>query len=223
MWTRVFKIHDLPAEATDPSWDNTRATAMPPTDIPAFRPLSSRPSDCGIVETSLGASAQFTIPPGKEVVPLGGLLFVTGWLIFWTLALLYYLFTPAKHGAVFTALALLFSLLFEYFALMVFISAAVARFAVETITLGPDGVSRELRFGPLRRSRRVALAGARTFRVDTYPGSRSGRGPRRWTAHLVLTRCSGAPLRLAEGARDTDKPWLADRLNELLLTRRAAP
>jgi hypothetical protein len=196
---------------------------MPPTDIPAFRALSPRPSDCKIVETSLGASARFTIPPGKDVVPPAGFLFVTGWLIFWTLAVLYYLLTPAKHGPVFTALALLFSLLFAYLALMVFISAAVARFAVETITLGPDGVSRELRFGPLRRSRRVALAGAQAFRVDTYPGSRSGRGSRRWTAHLVLTRCGGAPLQLAEGARDADKTWLADRLNELLLVRRAAP
>jgi hypothetical protein len=196
---------------------------MPPTDIPALRPPSPRPSDCKIVETSLGASARFTIPPGKEVVPLAGFLFVTGWLIFWTLAVLYYLLMPANHGLVFTALALLFSLLFEYFALMVFISAAVARFAVETITLGPEGVSKELRFGPLRRSRRVVLAGARAFRVDAYPGSRSGRGPQRWTAHLVLTCSSRSPLRLAEGARDADKAWLADRLNELLLARREAP
>jgi hypothetical protein len=163
-----------------------------------------------------------TIPPGKGVVPLGGFLFVTGWLVFWTLTILYYLFVPVKHGMVFTAFALGVAFLFEYLALVVFFSAAVARLAVETITLGPDGVCRELRFGPFRHTSRVALGLVEAFRLDTYPGSRSGGGSVRWTAHLVLTRVAERPLRLAEGARDVDKAWLAERLNALLRARRSA-
>ena len=96
-------------------------------------------------------------PPGREVVPLGGLLFVSGWFVFWAVALAYYLFVPSDHGAVFTVLCFAMCTFGLYFSSMVFFPAAVARFAVETLTLGPEGFTREVRLGPLAFTRRVDL------------------------------------------------------------------
>jgi hypothetical protein len=192
---------------------------MPPTSLPADEP-SPRPPDCPIHEDRVGGSDRFRIPPGRDVVPLGGFLFVTGWLLFWVLAIAWYLFAPGEHGTGFTVLALGMSSFGLYFSSMIFFPAAVARFAVETLTLGPEGFSRETRFGPVALTRRVDLAAARAFRLDVFPSGMSGRGPRRWTSHLTLTRGAGAPFRFAEGARDEDKAWLADRLNERLRAHR---
>jgi hypothetical protein len=189
---------------------------MPPTDLPPPRPANAKPPDCTITEERGSEGERFRIPPGRDVVPLGGLLFVAGWAAFWTLAIAYYLFVPSDHGRAFTFFAILLALFGEYFSLTILGYAAMARFAVETIRLGPDGIARELRVGPLRLTRRVDLGAARSFRLETFPGSISGKGPRRWTAHLFLQRLAGSPLRCAEGARDVDKPWLADRLNEEL-------
>jgi len=194
---------------------------MPPTNLPADEP-SPRLPDCPILEESVGSSDRFRIPPGRDVVPLGGLLFVTGWLAFWMLAIAYYLFAPSDHGTAFTVTALAMSSFGLYFSSMVFFPAAVARFAVETITLGPDGFSRETRLGPLAFTRRIELGSARAFRLHSFPSGMSGRGPRRWTSHLTLTRGAGEPLRFAEGARDEDKAWLADRLTERLRALRGA-
>jgi len=194
---------------------------MPPTDLP-FREPSERLPDCPILEETAGGADRFRIPPGREAVPLGGLLFVTGWFAFWAFAILCFLFMPSHHGTGFTILALGMSSFGLYFSAMVFFPAAVARFAVETLTLGPGGFAREIRLGPLAFTRRVDLAAAGAFRLETFPSGMSGRGPRRWTCHLSLTRSAGNPFRFAEGARDEDKAWLADRLNERLRAHREA-
>lgn len=192
---------------------------MPPTNLPPDEP-SPRLPDCPIREEAVGGSDRFRIPPGRDVVPLGGFLFVTGWFLFWGLAIAWYLFVPSDHGTGFTVLALGMSSFGLYFSSMVFVPAAVARFAVETLTLGPEGFAREIRLGPLAFTRRVELAVASAFRLEMFPSGMSGRGPRRWTCHLTLARRGGAPLRFAEGARDEDKAWLADRLNERLSAHR---
>ena len=192
---------------------------MPPTSLPEREP-SPRLPDCPILEERAGGLDRFRIPPGRDVVPLGGFLFVTGWLLFWLLAIAYYVFVPSGHGTGFTVVAIGMSSFGLYFSAMIFTPAAVARFAVETLTLGPEGFAREIRFGPLAFTRRVELASARAFRLVSIPSGMSGRGPRRWTSHLTLIRAAGAPLQFAEGARDEDKAWLADRLNERLHTLR---
>jgi hypothetical protein len=211
---------------------------MIPTDLPPSRapfpgnPLpeqsggAGKPADCAIIEEPIGGADRFTIPPGEGVVPAGHLLFAFVWAIVWTVALVLFVLVPNEHGPFFIFLFLVGGLAGEYLALFILCSACAARFGVETITLGPSEIVRQIRVGPVRHTRRVAIGRARGFRVDAFPGRRSAKGSRGWTAHLSLQvgggsagpvspweRTRGAEIRLAEGARDVDKFWLADRLN----------
>lgn len=214
---------------------------MSPTDLPPSRgaavvnapgpPPSSaeRLPDCPIVEESIGPGHRFTIPPTASVVPASQLLFALAWASVWTLAILLYVMLPNERGPVFEFFALLVGVGGEYLALLVLFSALVARFAVEIISIGPEGVARRISFGPLRYTTRVGLARAKAFTIKTIPLSRSSPTGLGWTAHLTLQKTpvpaprggegSGSvprPLRLAEGGRDEDKFWLAHRLNQRL-------
>jgi hypothetical protein len=179
----------------------------------------------------LGGAARFTIPPGQGIIPAGHLIFAFVWAAAWTVALILFVLVPNEHGPFFNFVVLVGALAGEALALWIFGSACAARFGVETITLGPSEVVREIHVGPLRRRRRVAIGRAGGFRVDAFPRGRSAGG-RGWTAHLSLLmgggpagggnaggRARGAEIRLAEGARDEDKFWLADQLNRELRTR----
>ncbi|MFQ5457276.1 MAG: hypothetical protein ACE5FC_02305, partial [Myxococcota bacterium] len=183
---------------------------------------------CTIVEEARGDQALFTIPPHASVVPPAQLVFAFLWAGIWTFGILIYVLVPNTHGAVFNFLALVAGLAGEYLALMILFSALSARLAVERISLGPDGVEKETRLGPVRRTRRAALARARFFRIDAFPLS---RGSGRWSTHLYLLtgsegvaeapssgRIPASAFPLAEGAREEDKYWLASRLNAGLRT-----
>jgi len=214
---------------------------MSPTDLPPSRGAevvdapgpppgsAERLADCPIIEESIGPGYRFTIPPTAGVVPVSQLLFALAWASVWTLAILLYVMLPNERGPVFEFFALLVGVGGEYLALFVLFSALVARFAVETISVGPEGVARQICFGPLRHTTRVSLARAKAFTIHAIPLSHSTPAGRGWTAHLTLqktpdpaprgTEGSGSvprPLRLAEGGRDEDKFWLAHRLNQRL-------
>ena len=216
---------------------------MSPTDLPETPPTGEglfhtrrpenvpRPPDCDIAAEEAGDRELFTITPRKGVVPGPQIFFAFMWAGVWTLGVLLYVFVPNEHGSVFNFFALLAALAGEYLALMVLVSALLARFAIERIGLGPEGVVRERRLGPFRFTRREALTRARAFRIDAFPVPRE-RG--KWSTHLYLL--VGSPdtdgdspgkvdtmsFQIAEGAREEDKYWLASRLNAGLRTRREA-
>ncbi len=216
---------------------------MSPTDLPQTpaagegvfhtrRPENvPRPPDCAIVEEELGDCDLFTIAPQEGVVPGPQMFFAFIWAGVWTLGVLLYVLVPNEHGPVVNFLALMAGLAGEYLALTVLVSALLVRFSVERISLGPEGVVKERRLGPIRFTRRAALSRARAFRIDAFPMPRE---PGKWSTHLYLLvgspdadvgspgRVDAMSFQLAEGAREEDKYWLASRMNAGLRTRRAA-
>ena len=205
---------------------------MCPTDLPPFerfaagRGPAAKPEGCAIREEQGGVGELFVIPPSPDVISGPQLGFAIVWAGVWTTAIALYVAIPNDHGAFFNFSALLAGVAGEYLALYVLCSALVARLAVERIRVGPEGIEQQRSIGPLRRTRRIALPLVREFRVDAFPAPR--RGPRGFAARLYLLQgeapAPGAPLGrhgfrslpLAEGARDTDKAWLASRLNSRL-------
>jgi hypothetical protein len=213
---------------TDLAPPSARLPENPPPERPAG---AGRPAGCAITEEILVRGARFTIPPGQGIIPAVHLIFAVLWVAAWTAAITVVVLVPNDHGPFFNFVVLAGALAGEALALRVLASACAARFGVETITLGPAEVVREIHMGPLRRRRRVAIGRARGFRVDAFPRSRSAGG-RRWAAYLSLRvgggateggnaggRGRGGEIRLAEGARDEDKFWLADQLNRELRIR----
>lgn len=210
---------------------------MTPTDLPPGRhsplrtPGGGKPEGCAIREEDDGDERQrFIIPPSPGVVSGSQLAFAFVWAFVWTAAIALYVAIPNSHGPVFNFIALVAGLAGEYLALQIFFNALLARTAVERISLGPEGVERQISLGPLRRTRRIPLRLVREFRVLAYPSPR--RSARGFGARLYLAQGEapspglrgGGPtalsFALAEGARDEDKFWLASRLNERLRARR---
>ena len=216
---------------------------MSPTDLPQMPPAGEgvfhtrrpenvpRPPDCAIAEEEVGDSELFTITPQKGVVPGPQLFFAFMWAGVWTAGVLLYVLLPNEYGPVLNFFALLVGVAGEYLALTVLVSSLLARLAVERVSLGPEGVVKERRLGPIRLTRRAALSKARAFRIDAFPAPRE---PGKWSTHLYLLvgspdAESGSPgkvdtmsFQIAEGARDEDKYWLASRLNAGLRIRREA-
>lgn len=236
------RAFESPARAISPG-TRARLPEMSPTDLPETpttgegffhtrRPENvPRPPDCAITEEEVGEREQFTITPQKGVVPGPQLFFAFMWAGMWTVGVLLYVLLPNEYGPGLNFFALLVAVAGEYLALMVLVSALLARFAVERISLGPEGVVKERRLGPFRFTRRATLSRARAFRIDAFPVPREHG---KWSTHLYLI--VGSPdaggdssgkidvmsFQIGEGARDEDKYWLASRLNAGLRTRREA-